>query len=172
MNHSRTGKVDVAVSKIHGRSNLRQPAAAPNPAAEDRIQNRAHEEFAKEEPPEGDPFTNGANDDVSGRLHEHHLKERQAQTAGIVTWAGEKKAPATQEPPLAAAEEEVVERGDAAEICGGRINCDRPELKGVPHGVVGEEGEDVGREVQHHQMGGIFLTHQSASEQGKSSLHE
>ena len=57
-------------------------------------------------------------------------------------------------------------------FAGAALIGDRAKLKGVAHSVVSEKGEDVGREVQHHQVAGVLLAHQSAGEQGKAGLHE
>src|SRR4029453_7631553 len=37
---------------------------------------------------------------------------------------------------------------------------------------VREECEDVGREVEHHQVPGVLLAHESAGEECESCLHE
>src|SRR5262249_26337956 len=81
---SRAGKIHVAVGEVHGRTQLREPAAAPNPTAEDRIHEGANEEFTEDKPPDRDPLTDGPDDNVPSRLHEHDFEERQRITSHIV----------------------------------------------------------------------------------------
>ncbi len=73
---------------------------------------------------------------------------------------------------MPAAQQKFVEQRKTAEITGRGVDANGSKLEGVPDGVISEEGEDVGREVQHHQMSGIFLAHQSAGEERESGLHE
>jgi hypothetical protein len=54
VDHGGSGEIDVAVAEIQRRADLREPAAAPGPAAGDGIENRADEKFAEQERPEGD----------------------------------------------------------------------------------------------------------------------
>src|SRR5208337_5545100 len=61
MDDSRPGKVDIAVTEIQRRSDLREPTATPRPAAGDRVKNRADEKFAQQKCPEGDALTDGAD---------------------------------------------------------------------------------------------------------------
>ena len=58
-------------------SELRQPAATPDPAAEDGIENRAHEHLAQQKRPERDALADGADNDVAGGLHENDFKQGQ-----------------------------------------------------------------------------------------------
>jgi hypothetical protein len=66
VHHGRSGEIHVAVTEVHGRAELGHPAAAPHPAAEHRVENSAHEQFAQDEGPEVDAFANRTDDDVSG----------------------------------------------------------------------------------------------------------
>ena len=59
----------------------------------------ADEELAKNEGPEGDSLTDGADDDISGRLHEHDFKQRQTEAPGIVTGTTEEEPLSAQEAP-------------------------------------------------------------------------
>ena len=61
----------------------------------------------------------------------------------------------------------MIERGNAAQIGGRGIDGNGSKLECISDRVVSEEGEHVGREIQHHQVGGIFLSNQPAGEQGK-----
>src|ERR1700692_1542813 len=102
MYYGGTRKVDIAVAEIHGRSQLREPATAPGPAAGNRIQDRADEKFTQKKRPKADAFANGADDNVSGSLHEHDFKQRQAIAAAVVSRAQEKKTLPANESPLTA----------------------------------------------------------------------
>src|SRR5208283_5450543 len=99
-----SGEVDIAVAEIQRGSDLREPAAAPGPAAGDGIENRSDEEFTEQESPKGDALADRADDDVAGGLHEDDLEERQAVAAGIIGRADQEEAFAADESPLAAAD--------------------------------------------------------------------
>src|SRR3984893_13484460 len=133
MNHGGAGEVHIAMAEIQGRADLRQPSATPYPAAEDGIENRPHKDFAEQKRPKGDPLTDGAHDDVTGCLHENHFKEGQAETARVIGRTGEEKSLAAQESPLAAAQQKVIKRWDAAKVERGRVDGDRAELKCINH---------------------------------------
>ena len=134
---------------------------------------RAHEQLAEQERPERDALADRADDDVAGGLHEDDLEQHQRVGAGVVGRAAQEEALAAEEPPLAAADQELVERRRAAEVAAGAaLIGDAAQLEREADGVVGEEGEDVGGEVQHHQMRGVLLAHQAAGEQREAGLHE
>ena len=73
---------------------------------------------------------------------------------------------------MAASDQKVVQRWNAAQVGGRGIDGNGAKLECVSDRVVSEEGEHVGSEIQHHQVGGIFLSHQPAGEQGEACLHE
>src|SRR5271157_5445780 len=157
MHHGGSGKVDIAVTKIQGSADLRHPTASPHPASGDGVKNGADGEFAEEESPEGDALTDGADDDVSGGFHKHDFEQRQTIAGTVVGGADKEKAFSSHESPEAASDQKLVEDGNATEVGGRGVNGDCSKLKCVADGVVGEEGEDVGGEIQHHQMSDIFL---------------
>src|SRR3974390_973671 len=172
VDHRGTGKVDVSMAEIHRGSKLRHPAAAPRPASGDGIEDRSHEKFAKQECPERNTLTDCANNDVASGFHEYDFEKRQAVTAAVVCRPHEEETLAANESPLAVTDQEMIERRDAAEIGGSSVDRDRAELKGIADGVVREEGEYIGREVQHHQVRSVFLADQSAREQREPGLHK
>ena len=151
---------------------MREPSPAPRPATGNGIQDPGDKQLAKKERPKGDPFANRADDDVPGRLHEHDFKECEAIAAGIVRRADQKKSLASQKSPEAAADEKMIQRGNAAEIPGSGVHGYRAELKSVADRVVREERKNVRGEIQHHQVAGIFLAHQSTRQERKTGLHE
>ena len=112
------------------------------------------------------------DDDVAGCFHEDDFEQRQDVAAGVVSGTAQEEPLAAQEAPLAAPDEEAVERWCAAEARRRRVDRDGAELERVPARVVGEEREHVRREVEHHQMRGVLLAHESAREQREAGLHE
>src|ERR1035438_6502646 len=92
MHHGGAGEIDIAVAEIHGGADLREPTAAPHPATEDGIENRADEEFAEQEAPERDALADGADDDVAGGFHEDDFEEDEAVAAGVISGPGKEEA--------------------------------------------------------------------------------
>ncbi len=138
------------MAPVHRVAKLREPAAAPDPASGNRIQQRADEEFTQQKCPEGDAFADGADDDVAGGLHEHDFEEREAVVAHVIGGSGEKKTFATEKTPEAATEQKMIHGGRAADIRRGCVNRDAAELERVSNRVVRKEREDVRGEVEHH----------------------
>ena len=66
----------------------------------------------------------------------------------------------------------MIQRGRTAKIGGGGIDRGAAVLKGKAADVVGEKGKDIRREVQHHEMSCVLLSHQPAGEEGEAGLHE
>ncbi len=62
--------------------------------------------------------------------------------------------------------------GRSAQVAGCRVDGNRAELERISDGVIGEEGEYICREIQHHQVRSVFLAHQTTGKQGESGLHE
>src|SRR6202041_1006438 len=144
------------------RAQLRKPSAAPCPTAGNRIQYAANKKLAKQKRPESNPLANRADDDVARRLHEHDFEKRQTVAACIVRRATQKKSLAPQEPPLAAANQEMIQRWRAAQIRGRSIQGHCAKLKRIADRIISKERKNIRREIQHHQMAGIFLAHQPA----------
>src|ERR1700723_204380 len=157
MHYTRSRKVHVTVAQVHGRAQLRKPAAAPNPASEHRIQKRTNEKLANQESPESDAFANRAYDDVSRRLHENHFEERQAIAARIVRRPSHEKSFAAQKTPLPAPNQKMIQGQRAADIRWRSVQCYRAKLKCITDRVISQERKNVSREIQHHQVAGILL---------------
>src|SRR5271170_2346454 len=172
MHYARTREVDIAVAQIQSGADLRQPPSTPSPAAGNRVQDRADEKFTKQECPERDALANGADNDVAGSLHEHDFEKGQAVAARVIGRTGKKESLAADESPLTASYQKMIERRDAAKIGGSGIDGNGSELKCISDREIGQEGEHVGSEVQHHQVRGILFSNQPAREQGKTCLHE
>src|SRR5208283_4212220 len=110
--------------------------------------------------------------DVSGRLHEHDFKKREAKTAGIVARTAQEKTLSSEQTPKAASEKEVIQRRSTAQVCRRSIDCGTAILKGESARPIGQKGEYVRREVQHHKVAGVLLTDQTAGKERKPGLHE
>src|SRR5262245_43595507 len=149
------------MTEAHRGTKLRHPSPSPDPAAEDRIQKRSNEELTEEKRAKCDALTNGADDDVSGCFHEDDLKQHHRVAAGIVSGSAQEEPFPAQKSPLATSQQEAVQRGCTADVRGGRVHRDGAELKGVPDGEIREKRKDVRREIQHHQMCGVLLSHES-----------
>src|SRR5262249_37443584 len=132
----------------------------------------ANEEFTEDKPPESDSLTNGPDDDVPGRLHEHDFEERQRITSHIVGRAAQEKSSPAQEAPPATPKKELVEGWCTSEIARSGIDRHGTKLEGIATHIVRQESKDVSRKVKHHEMGGVFLAHQSTRKQGEPGLHE
>ena len=146
-------KSHVAVPEPHRRAELRHPAAAPHPAAEDRIEDRAHEQLAEQERAEGDALADRADDDVAGGLHEHDLEQHQRVGAGVVGRARSGRSPCRRGSPTARRRAETGSASACRRCCAGAaLTATRAELEREADGVVGEEGEHVRGEIEHHQV--------------------
>ena len=76
-----------------------------------------------------DPLADGAHDDVSRGFHEHHFKERQNVAAGVVSRPRQEKALASQKPPQALAQKEMIERWRPTQVSGRGIDGHAPYWK-------------------------------------------
>ena len=90
----------------------------------------------------------------------------------VVRGTGQKESLAAQKAPLAAADQEMIQRGSAPRFRGRRIQRDRTKLKREADSVIRQERKNVRREIQHHQVRCVLLAHQPARQQRKSRLHE
>src|SRR5258708_1035041 len=74
-----------------------EPAAAPDPVAEDGVDEHGNEQAEDEEGLEGPSFRHAAGGDGSRRIHEHHLEEEERKNAYVIDLAVEEKAYCTQQ---------------------------------------------------------------------------
>src|SRR5580704_487659 len=156
----------------HCVAKLRHPTATPHPAAEKGVKNRADKQFAEQEGPEGYAFADGPHNNVSRCFHEYYFKQRVNVAADIVSRPYHEKAFATQKSPEATAQKEVIQGGSSAQVSMRRVDGHGPILECVPNRIICNKSEDVGREVQHHQVSGVLLSHQPAGEKREPGLHE
>src|SRR5262245_39781320 len=69
VNDGRASKIAISVPQTHGRADLRQPSAAPHPAAENWVDNGAHKDFGQQESAERNSLANSADNDIAGGFH-------------------------------------------------------------------------------------------------------
>ena len=106
VHHGGTGEVDVPVTEAELLAQRGQPAAAPDPVAEQRVDDHRHEEPEDEERRPLPALGHGAGRDRAGGVHEHHLEEEQREHADVVGVAAQEEALHAEEP------ERVAEQAD------------------------------------------------------------
>ena len=118
VHHRRAGEVDVAVAEAEVAAERREPAAAPHPVAEQRVDDHRHEEAEDAERRELPALGHRAGGDRRRGVHEHHLEQEEREHADVVAVAGQEEALRAEEAERVAEEvdgELVVERRRAAE---------------------------------------------------------
>ena len=95
------GVVDRAVAEAHAIAELREPAAAPHPAAEDRIDDRADEDAEDEEALEAPALRARAGHDRRGRVHEDHHEQEQHDRGSVVAVTGQEEPGRAEQAPAA-----------------------------------------------------------------------
>ena len=169
MHHARSREVDGPVPQVEGLAQVSQPSASPHPVAEDRVDQAAQRELGGDQAGEADPLRDGTDDDVAGRLHEHDLEHEQGDRPDVVgPPALEEESPGPDEAPQARGVQPV-QRSGTAQV---RHRGHASEVEGESDRVVRDEGDDEGREVQHHHVPGILGPGQSGGEECESRLHE
>ena len=88
----RAGKVDVTMTETEFLSKRRQPATAPNPVGEKRVDHHRHEEPEDDERRELPALGHRAGRDRAGGIHEHHLEEEEREHADVVGVAAQEEA--------------------------------------------------------------------------------
>ena len=99
MHHAGAGKVAVAFAQTEVGAELREPAAAPRPVAEERIGERAHQHRRNAEGEELPALGAGAGDDGQRRIHEDHLEQEDDHHADVIGMPGEEHALRAEEAP-------------------------------------------------------------------------
>ena len=115
----RTGEIDVSVAQAEVRAQVGQPAAAPDPAGVDRVDEHREEEAVDHERGELPAFGHGAGRDRGGRVHEDHLEEEHRQDGHVVGLTGQEEAGVAEDLERLAEELEldhVVEHVGAVEV--------------------------------------------------------
>ena len=95
----------------HRGAELRQPAAAPDPHAVDRVDDSGHEDAHRDERRELPALGHGAGDDRRGGVHEDELEQEEREDAdvvGAVAERAEQEALVAEEAPAGSRSERMV----------------------------------------------------------------
>ncbi len=87
VHHRGAGEIDMAVAEAEIRAELGEPAAAPDPVAEERIHDRADAAAIDHERGELPALGGGAGRNRRRRIHEHHLEEEERKGGGVIAGA-------------------------------------------------------------------------------------
>ncbi len=143
---ARAGEVHRAVAQPRRAAEVGQPAAAPDPAAHQRVDDHAHPEAHEDEAAELQPLRHGARRDGGRGVHEHHLEEEEGQDAADVAHARCEQEPvAAEDPGLPEADQpraqvaaEVAQRGGREAVrrpfapMAGKVKLTPPNWKAKP----------------------------------------
>src|ERR1041384_7485858 len=99
MDDAGTGVVDCAMTQSHAIAELREPAATPDPATEDRIDDRSDDDAEQEEALEAPTLGARTRDDRRGGVHEYHHEQEQHDCSGVIAVTGEEEAGRAQQAP-------------------------------------------------------------------------
>src|ERR1051325_12028584 len=99
MDDAGAGVVDGAVAEAEAIAELREPAAAPHPSAEDRIDEGADQHRENTEALEVPSLGTRAGDDGRRRVHEDHHEQEQHDHAGVIRAAREEEAGGADQAP-------------------------------------------------------------------------
>ena len=106
VHHAGAGEVDVAEAEVEVVAELAEPAAAPGPATEDRVVERAAEQAPADERLPLPPLGHRAGRDGGRRVHERDHVEEERRRPGCCTRRPSQReaAPAPQERPVTEAD--------------------------------------------------------------------
>jgi hypothetical protein len=167
VDHPGAGEVDVAVPEARLGAELGEPAAAPGPHAEDRVDDDRHPEAVDDERGELPAFGHGAGHDRRGGVHEHQVEQEVGHHPDVVDAVeGE---PLGAEQPPAAEVERAGERVGAAEVGDVADAAEHQRVAGEPEA---EDADPVDHEVGHHHVGGVLLAAEAGLHQREPGLHE
>ena len=130
-----------------------QPAAAPGPVADDRIDQRGHEHAVDHVGGKAGPFGHGAGDDRRRGCGEHRLEQPEGEVGSI---AGPGRGEVGQEE-VAAAEQ--------AGLAG-------PEHEGVADGPERQHADGEVHEVLHQDVGRVLGAGEARFEHREAGLHQ
>ena len=153
-------------------SKRRQPATAPHPVGEKRVDHHRHEEPEDDERRELPALSHRAGRDRAGGVHEHHLEEEEREHADVVGVAAQEEALHAEEA------EGVAEETDgelAIERCGAAKHAqstDAAHLQRVAADPVPEHAYRVDHEVHRHGVRGILRAREAGLHHREPALHE
>ena len=84
MNHRGASKINVAMAQTEIRTQVRQPAIAPNPIPKDWIHDRADAAGVDHKGGEFPSLSRCAGRNRRGRIHEDHLEQEEREGGGII----------------------------------------------------------------------------------------
>ena len=84
VHHAGTGEIAIALSQAEVGAERGQPAAAPGPVAEERIDERAQHERRDQERRVLPALGRRAGDDGQRRIHEHHLEQEDHHHGDVI----------------------------------------------------------------------------------------
>src|SRR5713226_9215007 len=85
MHHAGAGEVRIALAETEVVTQVGEPAAAPSPVAEERIDESAQHERGSDERSILPALGSRAGDDRQRRIHENHLEQEDDHDADIVS---------------------------------------------------------------------------------------
>ena len=161
---ARPRKVDVTETEVRAHAELGQPAAAPGPAAEDRVIERAAEQAPADERLPLPPLGHRSGGNRGGGVHErHHVKEESGDGSAVCDTAQAPPGTTPQEHPVPRVPEvdQAVRRQRLVEAEGARkavaAEHDRETDHEERHESQSEDGEvradDVGRVLRPAEAG-------------------
>src|SRR5436190_14868062 len=91
MNDRRACEINMPVTQAKIHPQLRKPATAPNPVAEQRIHECSNTATIDHKGRELPSLRRRACWDCGGRVHEHHLEQEQGKSSGIIPYSLQQK---------------------------------------------------------------------------------
>ena len=167
------GEVRIAMAQPEVGAERREPAAAPRPVGEQRINERAHEERRDDEGRVLPALGGGAGDDGERGVHEHHLEEEHHHDADVIGAACMSNMPFVPNRPQSLPNRCIV----YSELSGGvppRLATapTPPFLDREADQPVGEHADAVHHEVHHHGVVGVLGAAQTGLDDREAGLHE
>ena len=172
VHHRRAGVVEVPVAQAEVGAEVRQPAAAPDPATVDGVDEGAEQDREEAEADELPALGEGTRGDGRRGVHEHHLEQEEDEDGGVVGVAREEEALVAEEVERLAEEfegEHLVEDVRAVEgehgspAAGHEAEADRPEA---------QHADAVDDEVHRHRVAGVLVAGQAGLDEREARLHE
>ncbi len=173
VDHRGAGEVHRAVTETELGAERGEPAAAPDPHAVDRVDDRAHEHAERHERRELPALGHRAGDDGGGGVHEHELEQEEREYAGIVGAVSQR----ADEEALGA--RDCLSRNLDSVPVEDRLSTRRPEerahgseLEREPDEPVGERADREDHEVRHGDVCGVLASAEARLHEHEARLHE
>ena len=168
----RPGEIDMTVTQAEVNAELREPSAAPDPVAVQRVEEHRHENSVDEECFELPSLRHRAGRNGGGGVHENQREQKHAEAGGIAADVEQRE--------LAEAEDAVRMRADRDRnfVMTDRGHAERRQMRDAAHheAVAGEpETEDADRiddQVHRHGVDRVFRARKTRLDHRESELHE